>query len=91
MGRREVEVAVREAARAAGVPAGTVFGAGKRRGVALARALACKLLVEKRGMPGVEVARHLGVTPAAVCRCITRARPGGGQWRSRQRRGMGRG
>lgn len=71
-GRAAVVAAVAEAAKAMRVPAALVYRGSRKRRVARARALACRRLVEDVGMPGVEVARHLGVTAAAVSQGVER-------------------
>jgi REP element-mobilizing transposase RayT len=69
---REVtpERALARAARKAGVAVREVYGGAKRRRIVRARALACRGLSEASGLSGVEIARMLGITPAAVCRIL---------------------
>ena len=66
--------AVAKAAAIFGVAETGIHRNGKRPTEARARALACKWLVEDMGLPGVEVATLLGITPPAVCRCVIRGK-----------------
>jgi len=62
------------AAKAAGVVASEVVGSGKRPGQCLARALACKWLVDDLGEREVAVAKLLGITQPAVSTNVMRGR-----------------
>jgi hypothetical protein len=66
--------AVEAAAKAAGVPPEAIQRRNRRPAAVMGRALACKWLVEDLGMRGVEVAKLLGVTSAAVTQGVERGR-----------------
>src|SRR6185295_1736288 len=65
---------VAAAAKLAGVPVEQIRHSNRRRQAVVGRALACKWLVEDLGVRGVEVARLLGVTGAAVTQGVERGR-----------------
>lgn len=60
------------AAHKARIEVKDVIGSGKRPAQVKARALACYWLVGRLGYPGVQVARRLGITAAAVSQSRTR-------------------
>lgn len=75
MARRTTPAAViARAGKVTGVAAGSVKGVSKKPERVRARSLACKWLVEDMGMRGVSVAKVLGLTPAAVSKCVERGR-----------------
>jgi len=65
---------IRKAAGSVGVDEAELRVHGKRPRVAMARALACKWLVEDLGLPGVMVAGMLGITKSAVSKCALKGR-----------------
>jgi REP element-mobilizing transposase RayT len=65
---------IKAAAKVAGIPEGEIRHSNRRRRAVVGRALACKWLVEDLGMKGVEVAKLLGITGAAVTQGVERGR-----------------
>jgi putative transposase len=51
-----------------------IKGTGKQPTVSLARAIVCRLAVDKLKISGREVARQLGLTPSAVSKALVRAK-----------------
>jgi hypothetical protein len=70
----KAESVVANAAEIAGIKPEDVKGGGKRPKQCLARALACKWLVEDLGERGVAVAKMLGITQPAVSANVRKGR-----------------